>query len=250
MSVLKQRNSLVVVLIAVAVGVLSVILILIGTADRQWWNVLLLQLGLALLIAALFSGLWEWHGKRILAQEIYELAGVGANVQRWGIRAASMDWRTLRWSDLIEGSSNIDVLFSWARTWRGHNFPTLEAFSTHPGKRLRVCLPDPDQDWLMVSLSNRYGTTPGEVRAEIQAAAKFFIDLRRPGGAAISVFYRRGEPLYSMHRFDSKAVIVLYPHQQARGKSPTLLVGGGDLFSFAREDFESALETATEISTV
>ena len=250
MSVLKQRNALAAVLIAVGVAVLSVFLMYIGTVGTEWWNVLLLQVGLALLIAAVFSGLWEWHGKRMLAQEIYELAGVGVDIQRWGIRRTSLDWREIQWSELIGASSNIDLLFSWARTWRGQNFPALKRFCANPANTLRVCLPDPSQDWLMASLSHRYGRSPSEVAADIREAARYFQELQQPGGAAISVFYRNGEPLYSMHRFDSAAVLAIYPHRPIRDEAPTLHVGAGDLYSFLRDDFESAIKGAIEARDV
>lgn len=248
MSVLKQRNSLLAVLLAGALLVVGFVLMLLNADGRLWWQSVLFQLGMAIFIAVVFTGLWEWWGKRLLAQEVYELVGVGVDIQRWGLRSVSMDWPSQKWTELFEASYNVDVLLAYGATWRGLNQTALETFLRDPRRTLRVCLPDPEEEWLMRALAERFSKNPVEVAEKIREATRHFFHLRQEGGATVSVFYRPGEPVYSIYRFESVAVLTLYPHRRERSQTPTLVAGPGELFSFVREDYEKALQMSREVA--
>jgi hypothetical protein len=237
------------VLVGIAIVVVGGFFLWIGTLGTEWYQVASTQLGTAIIITAGLGVLWDWFGRRLLADEIFDKMNVAFNVSRWGLKDLTMSWNDQRWSKLFAASSNVDVMISYGQTWRGVAASGLEEFLASKNNVLRVCLPDPDEQWLLTALSHRFNTTPERVAEKIRDASSYFADLRDKGQATVQVFYRTGEPLYGLYRFESVAVLTLYPHRKERStKIPTLVVEGGELLEFVKGDFEDAIRDAREVS--
>lgn len=237
------------VLVALGLVALGVFLIWLGTLGAEWYHFAATQLGTAVLISAALGLLWDWLGRRLLADEIYEKMNVGFDVRRWGLKELSLAWNDQRWADLFAKGPHVDVLLGYGQTWRGVAASGLEEFLKKKGNVLRVCLPDPAEDWLMVALGRRYNMAPDRLRERILEAARYFAELRGRGEAKVQIFFRAGEPVYGLYRFESAALITLYPHRKERSsKIPTLVVESGEMLDFVIEDFEAAITDAREVS--
>lgn len=246
---MKQRNTLVVALLSVGLSAAGIALIWVGTLGGEWWHFGATQLGTAILVSAGLGLLWDLFGRRLLADEIMEKMKIGLDVGRWGLTDLTLAWNDRRWNELFALGPNVDVVVGYAQTWRGLVASGLETFLASRQNKLRVCLPDPEEEWLMVALSKRYNTTPARVSERIYDAARYFAEFRDRGEAAVQIYFRAGEPLYGLYRFESAAVVTLYPHRKEKGTTiPTLVMGNGELLDFFKKDFEAAIADAREVS--
>lgn len=248
-SVKRQRNTLLVVVAAIGVAAVGIALIWVGTLGTEWWHFGATQLGTAVLVSAGLGLLWDMFGRRLLADEIMEKMNVGLDVQRWGLRSLAMEWTDPKWAELFAQGPNVDIVVAYGQTWRGVAATGLETFLASKSNRLRVCLPDPREEWLMIALSHRFNLAPERVAERIYEAARYFAEFRDRGEAAVQIYFRPGEPLYGLYRFESVAVLTLYPHRKDKGTTvPTFMMGSGQFLDFAKLDFESAIGVAREAS--
>lgn len=249
MTVAKQRNTALALLAALAIIVFSGAVIWVGSLGEEWYHFVLVQIGTAVIVAAGLGLLWDVWGKRLLADEIFEKMKVGQAVSRWGLRELSMAWTEQPWPALFAKGPNVDLMVGYAQTWRGVAFSGLEDFLAERENTLRVCLPDPSLEWLMVSLGHRYNLPPERVSERIRDAARYFAKLRDTGEATVQIFFRPGQPLYGLYRFESVAIVTLYPHRKEKSsKIPTMTMETGEMVQWLKEDFEAALRDAREVS--
>ena len=87
----------------------------------------------------------------------------------------TMQPRNINWDELFEKVSEIDVFFTYARTWRNSNSNLLDQFIKRNGCRLRVVLPNPDNDVILQELSNRFAKSPEEFRNLIHEATRDYL---------------------------------------------------------------------------
>ena len=80
-------------------------------------------------------------------------------------------------------------------------------------------------------MPERLGPHPAGLVNKINEAIGDFRSLAVPGGAAIEVWLRAGDAVFSCYRFDSKAVLTLYSHGGGRRTQvPTFVLSGGERF--------------------
>lgn len=150
---------------------------------------------------------------------------------------------------LFAKGPNVDVMLGYGQTWRGVAHSGLEEFLAQRKNTLRVCLPDPSVDWLMVSLGHRYNQPPERLRERVKEAARYFAELRDAGEATVQIFFRAGQPLYALYRFESVALVTLYPHRKERSsKVPAMTMETGEMVEWLKQDFEAAISDAREVS--
>lgn len=232
----------------IAVAVLVVVL---GTGILYWssidtlWRVhpviqrVVEHAGALIFVTGLLHLLWELYGKRVFLDEVLVKTGVAQAARLTGVREAYDNFQALSdWTRLFSAVKELDILVSYARTWRNAHLQELRTLVGTPGVRVRLILPDPDDDAAVGTLAERYATTVEEVRNRISEAAREFVGL----GAAVRVWYMKGAPMYSWYRFDDLAVMSFYNHQVDRSPVPAFIVEqGGVLFTFAKSDFEKLL---------
>lgn len=247
MKVTRQRNTAIVILAAVVLVGASVLLIWLGGLGEEWYHFVFVQVGTAVLVAAGISILWDAWGRRLLADEMFEKMKLGQGVSRWGLRDLSLTWSEQPWPELFAKGSNVDVMLGYGQTWRGVAHSGLEEFLANRKNTLRVCLPDPEVAWLMESLAHRYNQPTDRLRERVREAARYFADLRDAGEATVQIFFRAGQPLYALYRFESVAIVTLYPHRKERSsKVPTMTMESGEMVEWLKQDFEAAIRDARE----
>lgn len=194
----------------------------------------LAQAGGLLLATGLLAVAWDLFGRRALADEVLAKAGLSADVVRAGIsRVTNQYLGEVEWASLFRDVNKLDIVIAYAATWRNTHRASLQQVARQADARIRVFLPDPEDDRTVAVLADRFGTQPAGLVNKINEAIRDFRSLAVPGGAAIEVWLRAGDAVFSCYRFDSNAVLTLYSHGRGRRTQvPTFVVSGGELFDF------------------
>lgn len=200
-------------------------------------SAILAQVGAVLVATAVLSVLWESLGREQLASDVLQKAGVGSDMQRAGlVRVTDQYLDDVEWESLFRRVRRLDIFVAYASTWRHAQHERLRAVASDSGARIRVFLPDPDDEATIANLADRFSITPVAIRGKVHEARSFFEALRVPRGADLTVFKRRGDHVFSLYRFDNRAVVTLYSHGKSRTPVPTFVVDEGQMFRFVYDE--------------
>ncbi|MFD4434125.1 hypothetical protein, partial [Nocardia sp. NPDC058497] len=173
---------------------------------------------------------------------IMEIANLSTDLQNSGIKRVTDQYlRDDMWSDLFSDVQKLDIVVAYASTWRNTHRARIMQVAANPSARIRVFLPDPNDDATISNLALRFSMEPGDLRSKVSEAVADFKSMSRPGGTQVEVWLRKGDLVYSCYRFGTqRAVVTLYSHTRERQTSvPTFVVDGGSLFSFVYNDIEA-----------
>src|SRR5699024_6579414 len=100
----------------------------------------------------------------------------------------------------------------------------------------------------MEALGQRFSHPAGQIRSKIYEAADYFASLRDKGKATVELYFRAGEPVYALYRFESVAIVTLYSHRPERSSQiPTLKMESGEFVNWLKGDFEAAIRDARKV---
>ncbi|MGO9296699.1 MAG: hypothetical protein ACLP52_22960 [Streptosporangiaceae bacterium] len=192
------------------------------------------QLGGLVLATGLLAVAWDLFGRRAFADEVLAKARLSADVAQAGIvRVTNQYLAEVEWATLFRNVSKLDIVVAYGATWRNTHRASLQQVARQSDARIRIFLPDPDDDRTVAVLADRFNTASADLVAKINEAIRDFQSLAVPGGATIEVWLRAGDAVFSCYRFDSNAVLTLYSHgRERRSQVPTFVIGGGELFDF------------------
>ncbi|WP_150241402.1 hypothetical protein [Nocardiopsis quinghaiensis] len=237
------------ILVAVAVSFIGILLLYLGSIERFWIGrdgvqALVNQLGSILVVSVSLALIWELLGKRAFAREIFENSRAMGDIEASGIQSIGTDYVSdPDWGELFRGVRELDIFVAYARTWRNSHLERLRDLAQVKGARIRVILPDPECSETVSTLARRFDMTEGDLRSAIEEARRDFIGLRNPEGAEVQVYYRKGDLVFSLYRFDARAVVTLYSHSQRRGQVPNVVCkSSGTIYSFVVDEFNGVLE--------
>ena len=235
---------------AVAVGGL----LLLVLSALSWFDThavlrsVMSQLGGVLFVSAVLTVFWDLRGKRDLIHEVLTRVRTSEEVKASGLTGATMDWATVPWGDLIESSRDISVFIAYGSSWRKNHWTRLTDFASKKENRLRLILPDPNDDPTVAILAQRFSYTPEKTRGLILEMAQEMAGLYSEGGADIRIYYRAGDPTYTMYKFDECIVVSLYANRRERGEIPVLTLRKGSMFDFFVKDLEAILKQSESVS--
>lgn len=243
------------VLLAAGIGVVVGVFALWSAARDGWgslsptWGSVVSNVGGLVVATSVLALLWELAGKRAFATEVMATANLSTDVVHAGLRRVTNQYlEDVAWADLFEGASKVDIVVAYASTWRNTHRGRLGRVAKRGSARIRVFLPDPDDDMTMRVLADRFSMTPPELQSKIREAIRDFSALAVESGTDLRVFVRAGDAVFSCYRFDGRAVLTLYSHARVRRSSvPTLVVQEGDLFSFVYDEIKSIAEQSRQV---
>ena len=251
MKPVRRKNSQITILVMLLVAVAGFSMVVLGNLGNGMWFSILNQLGLAVLVSVAIGALWDFIGRRWLADELFEKMNLATDLQQWGLTKLTFEWSKLSWKEHFSSGRTLDLFIGYGRTWRNTGGNELEDFLSDPRNRLRVCLPDPSEDWLMAAMGKRFDKDVQSLRAEIFEAAKHYSKLREEHDASVQIFFRPGEPTHVAYIFERSAVVTLYRHRRGRSKQiPTFVMGQGEFLDFLTDDFEESIADAREVADV
>lgn len=154
----------------------------------------------------------------------------------------------LEWKQLFAEVIELDIVVAYGQTWRNLHARELAQVAARPDGRIRVFLADPDDEFTLALLADRFNTSTDELRTRITATRSAYEALRRPGGAHIEVYYRPGDRVFSFYRFDDIAVVGLYSHSRARGAAVPVFVCArpGELYDFIHDELAVILDQSRQ----
>jgi hypothetical protein len=239
---LKERTTASTVVGALVVFGIGVALIYVSTGAGLWEPVLR-EIGSILLVTVTVGILWDLWSKRAFADEIWAKARLSHTLDAAGLAGFTLDFQQVPFQDLLENATRLDILFSYAETWRNHYIRQLNLIAATKGARIRVLLPDPDNQQVIQELSVRFDTQADSLRQRIREAKDFFCrDLHEkyPDGSDIQVWYFARAPHHTFYIIDNTAIIAMYYLQRGRGLSvPTFISKkGGSLYRFVLTEME------------
>ncbi len=245
----SERTNLWTVLIAIGVALIGVLFLSIA-AKWQWLagypgiQSVIRELGGLLIASVAVAMLWELFAKRAFLVELMAKAKLAEEVRASGLVTITHDFqRGIDWPQLFKNVSKLDIFFAYGSTWRGTNTPELRALAIRAGARIRVVLPDPDNEALMSELARRFNTSVDDMKKKILDAADDFKNIfgEPPRTRAdFSLWYLPVSPVFSFYRFDHIAILALYKHRKERGEIPTFVAEqGGKLYDFVRQEFDA-----------
>lgn len=227
----------------------GLVLMFVSTLPPQpWLTATLAQVGGLLLATGLVTWVWELHGRRTFTDEVMALAGLSHDLQRAGIVRVDNQYLEDQklWDGLFRDVNDLVILVAYANTWRNTHRGRLEQVAKNPKARIRVYLPDVADELTVRNLARRFKIADDTLVTRVKESAADFNSLRTEGGAAIEVYFRPGDLLYSCYRFDSQALLTLYSHAgKRRSKVPTFHIRRGELLDFINDDLEAIGETVS-----
>lgn len=215
----------------------------VGELHHPRLEVVAREAGALIFVTGLLSIFWELLAKRSLADEIIAKAGISKQVLASGLQSVTHNFhREIDWPRLFRDAHQVDVFFAYGGTWRAAHYEELNALAQRKGARLRVVLPDPDEENIVSELARRFAEPRGEIEKRIRNSRGEFENLAKDAAAQIEVWYLARSPVFSYYRFDSTGIVALYHHKRIRATVPALTFAKeGSLFDYFSDEFESMI---------
>jgi hypothetical protein len=151
------------------------------------------------------------------------------------------------WVSLFASSSTLDLAIMYSATWRNTCRKHLHAIVGRPDGRIRVVLPDPAVDSILIALyAQNLGIAPDDLRGRVHAAIADFRAMEPHRHVEVYITTRAYR--HSIYMFANCAILALYALCGERIPTPALLVSEGGLLSFLRVDFDRLIEQSDRIS--
>jgi hypothetical protein len=220
------------VLLSIAAGMIGILLLYISGLDflnsHPNWQAVARDTGALFVASVALAMFWELSAKRSLVEEVMAIANLSEEVKHAGIRRILRDFYDLDWKKILSSNHRLDVFFTYARTWRNRHYEELELLARNPNAKVRIIVPDPNDDTLVNELANRFDNQdPGDLRATIEGSVEAFkkIFSGADAKAEFSVWYCKTTPVYSFYCLDDEIIFAVYKHHKGRTtKVPAFIV--------------------------
>jgi hypothetical protein len=246
-SVTKYR-VIVAALLAIIAGMVTLELSSPSPFD---WRLVAQNFGAFLIGTATVALLWEWFAKRSFFEDILSAVRLSTNIRDAGIERFSLDYKDFDWKALFEDAGEVDVFFTYARSWRNNYIEQIRAYASRDNVQMRVLLPNPTNEELVSRLSQRFGKEDQEVARYIREAAEYFktqFSVSPESNAQLEIRYTERSPQYAFYRFDGVAIITFFNQLGRTGKVPCFCTArGGSFFDFASNEFNELFRGAKSL---
>lgn len=247
----KERVNLRTLLLAILIAGLG-IFFLYCSAQKDWWigyevwQTVVQQLGGLLLVTVAITLLWELWGKRAFLDEVLAKAQISKEITFAGIvKITDSFHHDIDWKSYFRMVNKLDIFFAYGRTWRNTYIEELREVAAREDVRIRLVLPDPDNEQTVIELARRFNYTPENLKTLIREAEADFRNLRPfkgAKGAQIDIWFLPATPHFTFYRFDHIAILALYSHRKERAPVPTFICEmGGTLYDYIRKEFDAMI---------
>lgn len=250
-TLLRERANLRTLLIALAIAILGIVLLYLSAKEfwrgYQAWQVVVRDVGGLLLVTVAIALLWELWVKRAFLDELLAKAQISKEITFAGlVKITDSFHQDIDWKSYFRTVNKLDIFVAYARTWRSVHRQDLEKVAVRQDARIRVVLPDPEDEQTVVELARRFGCGPEDLIKRIREAETDFTRLRSYGGergAQIDIWFFPGTPRFSFYRFDRIAIFALYNHRREQASVPTFVCEmGGTLYDYIRKEFDAMIQ--------
>jgi hypothetical protein len=203
------------------------------------------DVGALVFAAGILSVGWELLGRRALTEEVLAAADLSSDIRNAGLKRVATHYLDVEWDGLLADARHVDLFFTYGQTWRNTHATGLRNLVARDATRLRVVLPDRDDEGLMLQLASKFKYDVSDLRDLIDKAELDFVNVARQAAESSSVELRRTPqfPVFSYYRLDRRCFGVLYSQAPGRVDVPTFeCEEGGGLASFFRGQFDRLWE--------
>lgn len=245
-----ERTNLLSIIVCLLLVIGGVALLFWSNDPKIWigqeaFQVLVRDLGSLSIVSVAIAFIWELVAKRAFVDELLTKAQISQELSASGIVQFTYEPQPINWDDLFLNTHNVDVLFAYGKNWRGTHENKLNKIASNAGNRIRIVLPDPENEIVVKDLSIRVNKTVDGIRERILEARKDFSQLRvrnANSGAYIEIWYIAVSPTYTLFKFDKAVVMSLYSYLRIKGGVPHIVaMKGGSLYNSLSYEFESLL---------
>lgn len=239
----KHKNWL----IALVLG-LTGIFVLYFSATNSWlqghpaFQTVLENIGALLLVTVAFQTIWNVGIRKDLIDMVLSKVKIRDEITKAGIVDAERLFTDLDWGEILSEVKELDIFFTYAHSWRQHNADKLKEIATRREGKIRVVLPDPEEDELVAELARRFDSSPNRIKEHIYEAKDFFQEMYDDHleEDTVEVFFFDSTPRYSYYRVDDKIIVAFYKHTSAHYSVPTLIIEkGGTWYNYFRKEFSA-----------
>lgn len=164
-------------------------------------------------------------------------------------RVAMFQEFALDFPERLDRASELSVFFIHSRSWRENNHNAITSFLSRPDtKKLAVILPNFANCELMSQIVQNFEDGP-VIPGLTRDAIRFFARLRDAYPRKVSVLLTDYYPTYSFYKFNTSAIVALYPTTDRKKNVPTLeVVSGSEAWYFLADDLERLESSATPLN--
>jgi TIR domain len=224
----------------------------VDMAFDRWWQVLEASIESALTIRADTP---QQRPDRELLEEVLSVVRVRnrtpTEASAAGIQRVVANFHTIEWDDLFDDATRVDLLFAYGAGWRAAHIHQIAAVLKQPGARVRIVLPNPNDQTTMEELGRRFSLAPENVTERVRVAMQEFVDLRRDSDKTAELIVATVDrtPLHTCYRVDDTVVLTPYHHGFDRRAVPALLLDRyGLLGRFYDADFDALAAGAKRVT--
>ena len=231
------QRTIIVALLSVLSG--GVLLLIGASVSKPWLSVLLLNVGAFIIASVAMALIFEFWQLRSLLDDLFAAAQVSEQLQRAQLSGFSVSFYDgVPWDELFNESNRLDLMVSYARSWRNTQLMRLQRFLEREDAILEVVLPDPEVELTVNELATRFGTDGEQVRRDIREAFDFFVTLAEGARGVVKIYYLARSPTFTFYRFNNRVVFATYRHQPGRGPILTLVAKrGGEFYDWVRTEW-------------
>ncbi|MEU3481344.1 hypothetical protein ACI2LO_26505 [Streptomyces sp. NPDC033754] len=220
--------------------------------QHKSWGTLINQVGGLLIASVALATLWDLVGRRSFFREMLDVLKLKQDVHESGLESIGTDYRNVvNWDECLGSAKNLDIFAAWATTWRNSNQTNLQRLASRPDGRIRVVLPDPNDNTCVRTLAARFNISQADVRTKLNESIEGYKKFDGNGSSTgrVEIYTTPVYRAFTAYRIDNQFVVTLYHHKDNRsGSFPALTCRqGGSLFAFFEEDLEGVLDGATKL---
>ncbi len=243
-----QSVNLRTIILALLVGIIGVVLLALANsmAAEKVGPSIVRDLGSLLFLPATLTLIWELWAKRAFLDEILAKAQISKELSFAGIVKITDSFHNdIDWKSYFRSVNKLDIFFAYGQTWRNVHRRELQDLASREGARIRVVLPDPEDQNTVDDLARRFGYSSERLRSLISEATSDFLSLRPTDaaqGGSVEIWHLPATPVFSFYRFDGVGILALYNHRKDRAPVPTFVCEmGGTLYDYIRTEFEAMI---------
>jgi len=246
----KELTNSRAIIFGILFGFLGIGLLLFsGYAEVHEWKIsasMLRELGAFATISVVLGLWWEIAGRRKYTDELFAKIGMARDLGTAGISAITTSFKDDRidWTSYFAHSTRLDMWVSYASTWRNHNIDKIKDLVGRKDSKIRIVLPDPENEEVLQQLASRFGQKADELRKNIRQAVTEYRGLATQA-EKIEIYFSPKVPLYTFYVFNNVAVLAFYNHSDGKLPVPTFVcTNGGTLFQYQVNEFAALLSGA------
>jgi hypothetical protein len=251
---LVERTTLWNIIVSLAVTGFGIAL-LFAAAKLQWMidhpgtQSVARSLAGFLIVSVAIAMLWQLRIKRAFLEEVMAKARLAEEVRAAGVVTLTRNESTIDWTSYFKNVRKLDIFFSYGSTWRHSRITELRTLAERGECRIRIILPDPDNQTIIEELAGRFNTKRENLKEKIKEAVEEFTSVfGQDSKVSFELYYIQRVPLFTYYRFDDLCIASFYNHQKDYQQVPFIVSAKpGTFYEFFRNDFAYFMDHKDEI---